>query len=73
MAVTKAGSPYRSTKRLDNQQAWFVFSPKLVFLVNMVRYDLMNFKELGQFHLAQNTNIGMRLNNKVPFKKKITY
>lgn len=58
MAVTKAGSPYRQ-KTPDDQQAWFVFSPKLVFLVNMVRYDLMNFKELGQFHLAQNTNIGM--------------
>lgn len=36
----------------------------------MVRYDLMNFKELGQFHQAQNTNIGMRLNNKVPLKKQ---
>lgn len=73
MAVTKAGSPYRSTKTPDNQQAWFVFSPELVFLVNMVRYGLMNFKELGQFRLAQNTNIGMRLNNTVPFFKKITY
>lgn len=71
MAVTKAGSPYRSTKTPTNQLAWFVFfSPKFVFLVNTVRYYLMNFKELGQFHLAQNTNIGMRLNNKVPFFKK---
>lgn len=35
----------------------------------MLWYDLMNFKDLGQFHLAQNTNLGMRLNNKVPFLK----
>lgn len=66
MAVTKAGSPYRQKHQTANKPGLF-FSPKRVFLVNMVTYDLMNFKELGQFHLAQNTNIGMRLDNKVPF------